>query len=42
MSANFTCEYTMDTGCVEIRVPDEGLVVDINCTIMERSVADIL
>ena len=40
MKANFTCQYNMDTGCVEIRVPDEGLAVDIDCTAVERSVAD--
>lgn len=30
MKAKYTCEYNMDTGCVEIRVPDEGLAVDID------------
>ena len=33
MKAKHTCEYNIDTGCVEIRVPDKGLAV-------ERSVAD--
>ncbi|MDD2648672.1 MAG: DUF6061 family protein [Eubacteriales bacterium] len=40
MKAKYTCEYNMDTGCVEIRVPDEGLAVDIDCDAVERSVAE--
>ena len=40
MKANVTCEYNMDTGCVEIRMPDDGVTVAIDCTAVENEVAD--
>lgn len=40
MKANVTCEFNMDTGCVEIRMPDDGVMVAIDCTAVENEVAD--
>lgn len=40
MKANIACEYNMDNGCVEIRMPDDGIVVGIDCTAVENSIAE--
>ena len=40
MKANVTCEFNMDTGCVEIRMPDNGVTLAIDCTAVENQVAD--
>ena len=40
MKANVTCEFNMDTGCVEIQMPDDGVTVAIDCTTVENEVAD--
>ncbi|MDD3336572.1 MAG: DUF6061 family protein [Eubacteriales bacterium] len=40
MKANVTCEFNMDTGCVEIRMPGDGVTVVIDCTAVENEVAD--
>lgn len=40
MKENIPCEYNMDTGCVEIRMPENGITVDIDCSAVERSVAE--
>ncbi len=34
-----SCEFNMDTGCVELRVSD-GTMISINCTAVEIEVAD--
>ena len=34
-----SCEFNMDTGCVELRYADGGMIA-INCTAVEREVAD--
>jgi len=34
-----SCEFNMDTGCVELRVSD-GTMISINCTAVENEVAD--
>lgn len=42
MKANVTCEYNIDTGCVEIYMPDDSITVEIDCTAVENEVADNL
>ena len=34
-----SCEFNMDTGCVELRVQD-GSMISIDCTAVENEVAD--
>ena len=34
-----SCEFNMDTGCVELRF-DDGTLISINCTAVENEVAD--
>ena len=34
-----SCEFNMDTGCVELRYADGGMIA-IDCTAVEREVAD--
>ena len=34
-----SCEFNMDTGCVELRYTDGGMTA-IDCTAVEREVAD--
>ena len=34
-----SCEFNMDTGCVELRYAD-GSMIAIDCTAVEREVAD--
>lgn len=34
-----SCEFNMDTGCVELRFSD-GTMISINCTAVENEVAD--
>ena len=34
-----SCEFNMDTGCVELRFED-GSMISINCTAVENEVAD--
>ena len=34
-----TCEFNMDTGCVELRFQD-GSMISIDCTAVENEVAD--
>ncbi len=36
-----SCEFNMDTGCVELRYAD-GSMIAIDCTAVEREVADNL
>ena len=33
-----TCEFNMDSGCVELRF-DDGTELDINCTVVESEYA---
>lgn len=40
MKANVTCEYNTDNGCVEIRIPDEGIMLGIDCTAIENAFAE--
>ena len=39
MKAFLSCEFNMDTGCVELRYSD-GSMVSINCTAVEDEVAN--
>ena len=39
MKALLSCEFNMDTGCVELRYSD-GSMVSINCTAVEDEVAN--
>ena len=39
MKALLSCEFNMDTGCVELRYSD-GSMISINCTAVEDEVAD--
>ena len=41
MKKLISCEFNMDTGCVELRYADGGMIA-INCTAVEREVADNL
>lgn len=34
-----SCEFNMDTGCVELRLGDSTMI-SINCTAVENEVAD--
>ena len=34
-----SCEFNMDTGCVELRLGD-GTIISINCTAVENEIAD--
>lgn len=34
-----SCEFNMDTGCVELRLSD-GTIISINCTAVENEIAD--
>ncbi len=36
-----SCEFNMDTGCVELRYAD-GSMIAVDCTAVEREVADNL
>lgn len=36
-----SCEFNMDTGCVETKY-DDGTMIAINCTAMENQIADNL
>ena len=36
-----SCEFNMDTGCVELRFQD-GSMISIDCTAVENEVADNL
>ena len=36
-----SCEFNMDTGCVELRFADGG-IISIDCTAVENEVADNL
>lgn len=39
MKTLLSCEFNMDTGCVELRYSD-GSMISINCTAVEDEVAD--
>ena len=39
MKKLLSCQYEMDTGCVELRYSD-GSALSINCTAVENEVAD--
>lgn len=39
MKTVLSCEFNMDTGCVELRYSD-GSMISINCTAVEDEVAD--
>ena len=39
MKKLISCEFNMDTGCVELRYADGGMIA-IDCTAVEREVAD--
>ena len=39
MKALLSCEFNMDTGCVELRYSD-GSIISINCTAVEDEVAN--
>ena len=39
MKALLSCEFNMDTGCVELRYSD-GSMISINCTAVEDEVAN--
>ena len=39
MKTLLSCEYNMDTGCVELRYSD-GSMVSLNCTAVEDEVAN--
>ena len=41
MKKQISCEFNMDTGCVELRYAD-GSMIAIDCTAVEREVADDL
>ena len=41
MKKLISCEFNMDTGCVELRYAD-GSMIAIDCTAVEREVADNL
>ncbi len=34
-----SCEFNMDTGCVELRLVN-GTIISINCTAVENEIAD--
>ena len=39
MKTLLSCEFTMDTGCVELRYSDDSMI-SINCTAVEDEVAN--
>ena len=39
MKALLSCEFNMDTGCVELRYSDDSMI-SINCTAVEDEVAN--
>lgn len=39
MKALLSCEFNMDTGCVELRCSDDSMI-SINCTAVEDEVAN--
>ena len=39
MKTLLSCEFNMDTGCVELRYSD-GSIISINCTAVEDEVAN--
>ena len=39
MRKNVTCEFDLDTACVELHLED-GTLLSINCTAVENEVAD--
>lgn len=39
MKTLLSCEFNMDTGCVELRYSDDS-VISINCTAVEDEVAN--
>ena len=39
MKEFYSCEFNMDTGCVELKCTD-GSLISINCTAVENEVAD--
>ena len=39
MKTLLSCEFTMDTGCVELRCSDDSMI-SINCTAVEDEVAN--
>ena len=39
MKTLLSCEFNMDTGCIEVRYSD-GSMISINCTAVEDEVAD--
>ena len=41
MKKLISCEFNVDTGCVELRYADGGMIA-IDCTAVEREVADNL
>ena len=41
MKKLISCEFNMDTGCVELRYAD-GSIIAIDCTAVERETADNL
>ena len=41
MKKLISCDFNMDTGCVELRYADGGMIA-IDCTAVEREVADNL
>ena len=41
MKKLISCEFNVDTGCVELRYADGGIIA-IDCTAVEREVADNL
>ena len=39
MKELFSCEFNIDTGCVEVKFSD-GSMIAVNCTAVENEVAD--
>lgn len=39
MKRLLSCEYNMDSGCVELKFNDSSMIA-INCTVVENEVAD--
>ena len=39
MKRSVSCEFNMDTGCVETKY-DDGSMIAINCTAVENQIAD--
>lgn len=40
MKTLLSCEFNMDTGCVELRYSDDSMI-SINCTAVEDEVANV-